>query len=250
MPEGAPPTAPTEVPAAWRVTDDELAALDALGKEGVWRVGDDELKLTNLDKPLFDPKPGAKGADAAPITKRELIRYFARIAPTMLRHLQDRPLNLQRFPNGAGAPGFWQKDIPETAPKWLTRWHETGVDGRSDRGANDHLIADRAAALCWLGNQASFEIHAWTGRLPDAWQPTFALIDIDPGEKTTWDETLVLARLYRTALGHLGVRGYPKTTGKRGIQVWIPIVPKYDVQRDQRLGGARLAGGRVRPSRT
>ena len=57
--------------------------------------------------------------------------------------------------------------------------------------------------------------------------PTFALIDIDPGTKTTWDETLTLARLYRTALGHLGVRGYPKTTGKRGIQVWIPIEPAY-----------------------
>jgi bifunctional non-homologous end joining protein LigD len=208
-----------EVPDAWRVSDAELAALDALGKEGSWRVGGDELKLTNLEKTLFEADP--------PITKRELIRYFARIAPTMLRHLADRPLNLQRFPNGAGAPGFWQKDIPATAPAWLTRWHETGVDGREDRQANDHLLADRAATLAWLGNQASFEIHAWTGRLPEPWQPTFAYIDIDPGEATTWDETLVLARLYRTALGHLGVRGYPKTTGKRGIQIWIPVVPRY-----------------------
>jgi len=89
------------------------------------------------------------------------------------------------------------------------------------------LIADRVAALCWLGNQAAFEIHAWTARLEDPSRPTFALIDIDPGTKTTWDETLVLARLYRTALAHLGVRGYPKLTGKRGIQIWIPIVPSY-----------------------
>jgi bifunctional non-homologous end joining protein LigD len=181
----------------------------------------------HLDKPLFDPRQPDGGG---PITKRELIRYFARIAPTMLWHLKDRPLNLQRFPNGANAPGFWQKDIPDTAPKWLTRWRETGVDGRTDRDANDHLIADRAATLAWLGNQASFEIHAWTGRLPNPWQPTFAYIDIDPGDKTTWEETLVLARLYRTALGHLGVRGYPKTTGKRGIQIWIPIVPRYSFE--------------------
>ncbi len=202
-------------------TADELAELDALGKEGVWHVGGRELKLTNLDKPLFEADP--------PVTKRELVRYFATIAPTMLPHLVDRPLNLQRFPNGAGAPGFWQKDIPETAPKWLTRWHETGVDGRTDRDANDHLLATDAASLAWLGNQASFEVHAWTGKLPEPWQPTFAYIDIDPGEKTTWDETLTLARLYRTALEHLGVRGYPKTTGKRGIQIWIPIVHgKYD----------------------
>ena len=144
----------------------------------------------------------------------------------MLPHLRDRPLNLHRFPNGAGAPGFWQKDIPSTAPDWLTRWHETGFQEREDRDANDHLLADRPATLAWLGNQASFEIHAWTGKLPEPWQPTFAYIDIDPGEKTTWDETLILARLYRTALQHLGVRGYPKTTGQRGIQVWIPIVPQ------------------------
>jgi bifunctional non-homologous end joining protein LigD len=133
-------------------------------------------------------------------------------------------LNFQRFPNGPGAPGFWQKDIPSTAPSWLRRWREVGVE---DRQANEHLIADRVGALCWLGNQTSFEIHAWTSRIEDPMTPTFALIDIDPGEKTTWDETLTLARLYRTALEHLGVRGYPKTTGKRGIQVWIPIVSRY-----------------------
>jgi bifunctional non-homologous end joining protein LigD len=215
----AKPKAPTRTfPGA---TPEELTALDALGKEGQWQVGGHELKLTNLDKPIFEADP--------PVTKRELIRYFATIAPTMLPHLIDRPLNLQRFPNGAAAPGFWQKDIPDTAPKWLKRWHETGVDGRTDRDANDHLLAVDAASLAWLGNQASFEVHAWTGKLPEPWQPTFAYIDIDPGEKTTWDETLTLARLFRTALEHLGVRGYPKTTGKRGIQIWIPIVHgKYD----------------------
>jgi bifunctional non-homologous end joining protein LigD len=211
--------APTAATVSTAASAEELDALARLDKEGTWQIGGHELKLTNLDKPIFDGEP--------PITKRELIGYFARIAPAMLPHLRARPLNLQRFPNGAGAPGFWQKDIPATAPAWLRRWHETGVDGREDRSANDHLIADRVAALAWLGNQASFEIHAWTGRLPEPWQPTFALIDIDPGDLTTWDETLAIARLYRTALGHLGVRGYPKTTGKRGIQVWVPIVPQY-----------------------
>jgi bifunctional non-homologous end joining protein LigD len=209
----------TKTKHATAATPEELEALAAMTKDGVWHIGGHELKVTNLDKTIFDGDP--------PITKRELIGYFARIAPTMLPHLAERPLNLQRFPNGAGAPGFWQKDIPSTAPTWLRRWHETGVDGREDRDANDHLIADRVATLAWLGNQTSFEIHAWTGRLPDPWQPAFALIDIDPGDQTTWEQTVEIARLYRTALGHLDVRGYPKTTGKRGIQIWIPIVPKY-----------------------
>jgi bifunctional non-homologous end joining protein LigD len=211
---------------------EELERLATMPAEGVWRVGGakgDELKLTNLDKVLFPPHPTEP--DAKPVTKRELIAYFARIAPTMLAHLAERPLNLQRFPNGASGPSFWQKDIPATAPAWLRRWREVGVEARD---ANDHLIADRVAALCWLGNQAAFEIHAWTSRLDAPDRPTFALIDIDPGTKTTWEETLVLARLYRTALGHLGVRGYPKTTGKRGIQVWIPIEPRYSFSETSR----------------
>ena len=220
---------------AWAATAGELAALDAMTKDGTWSVGGFELKLTNLDKVLFKPKAGdpepdgskAKGEMPASVTKRELVRYFARIAPAMLTHLEERPLNLQRFPNGADGPSFWQKDIPESAPSWLRRWREVGVEARD---ANEHLIADRVASLSWLGNQAAFEVHAWTSRLEDPMVPTFALIDIDPGTETTWDETVTLARLYRTALGHLGVRGYPKTTGKRGIQVWIPVESGYTFQ--------------------
>ena len=205
---------------AWVVSDTELETLRTMKAEGLWTVAGQELKLTNLDKTLFPPRDGI---DEPALTKRDLIGYFARIAPAMLPHLVYRPLNLQRFPNGAGAPGFWQKDIPSSAPKWLTIWHETGFREREDRAANDHLVADRAATLCWLGNQASFEIHAWTSTIHDPWTPTFALIDIDPGTNTTWEETLVIARLYRTALEHLGVRAYPKLTGSRGIQAWIPV---------------------------
>jgi len=203
-------------------TADELDVLAKLPNEGLWSVAGRELKLTNLDKTLFAP---LDGTDDPPITKRDLISYFARIAPAMLPHLDGRPLNLQRFPNGAGSQGFWQKDIPSSAPEWLRRWREVGVDARE---ANTHLVADSVAELCWLGNQASFEIHAWTGRLERPDQPTFALVDIDPGEQTTWDETLEIARLYRAAFEHLGLRAYPKLTGKRGIQAWLPIEPKYE----------------------
>ena len=160
----------------------------------------------------------------------------------MLPHLEDRPLNLQRFPNGAGAPGFWQKDIPETAPKWLTRWHETGVDGRTDRDANDHLHRrPRRRPCAGSATRPASRSTPGPGSCRDPWQPTFAYIDIDPGEKTTWDETLSLARLYRTALGHLGVRGYPKTTGKRGIQIWIPIVPKLHLRARRATGSSGVS---------
>jgi len=206
-----------------------LAALAAMGSAGTWRIDGQEIALTNLDKMLFPPARRADGTPTgeAPITKRELIAYFARIGPTMLPHLAGRALNLNRFPNGVGGPSFWQKDLPATAPAWLTRWREPWPDERDDRRPNTHLVADRIATLCWLGNQAAFEVHAWTSRIEAPDRPTFALVDIDPGDRTTWEETLTLARLYRTALDHLGVRGFPKVTGKRGIQVWIPIAPRY-----------------------
>ncbi|MBI2763811.1 MAG: hypothetical protein HYX54_08705 [Chloroflexi bacterium] len=206
----------------WAATREELAALDALAPEGVWHIGGVDLRLTNLGKTMFPPR---LGDTAGPITKLELVRYFALIAPVMLPHLAERPLNLHRFPDGADEPGFWQKDLRPTDPRWLRRWREVGVEARA---ANEHVVADRVATLCWLANQAAFEVHAWTARLDAPWRPTFALIDIDPGTATTWDETLVLARLFRTAIEHLGVRGYPKVTGQRGIQIWIPIVPRYD----------------------
>ena len=98
-------------------------------RRALWSVGGRELKLTNLDKVLFPPLDGT--ADP-PVTKRELITYFAQIAPAMLPHLADRPLNLHRFPNGVGGPGFWQKDTPDTAPAWIRRWN--GARGRRARG--------------------------------------------------------------------------------------------------------------------
>ncbi len=236
--EPAPPTSPltsqptseptTAVSLAAEATAAELATLERLPAKATWRVGGFDLSLTNLDKVLFPARPARSGSGAegatpaeAPVTKRDLIRYLTLIASTALPHLAERPLNLQRFPDGAGGPAFWQKQIPATAPAWLRRWHETGVE---DRAANDHLVADRVGTLAWLGNQAAFEIHPWTSRLEDPEHATYALIDIDPGEATTWDETLALARLFRTALAHLGLRAAPKTTGKRGIQVWIPIL--------------------------
>jgi bifunctional non-homologous end joining protein LigD len=83
------------------------------------------------------------------------------------------------------------------------------------------------ATLAWLAQEAAIEIHPWTSRTDDPQKPTYALIDIDPGERTSWEDVLTLARLYRTALEHLGVIGLPKVSGQRGIQVWVPIARAY-----------------------
>jgi bifunctional non-homologous end joining protein LigD len=196
---------------------DELSKLDALGPAGSLDVFGRHLRLTNLDKVLFPARPGED-----PVTKRELIRYAIQIGPVILPYLAGRPLNMHRFPGGADTAGFWQKALPEHAPGWIGRWDNP----EADRGkVHTYLVVNEPADLVWAANFGALEWHAWTALAADPARPTYALIDIDPGTSTTWDEVLVLARLHRAALDHLGVAGRPKLTGRRGIQIWVPIAP-------------------------
>ena len=195
--------------------EDEIQALDQLGQQGIWEVFGRQLRLTNLDKELFPARAGEP-----PVTKRELIRYSAQIAPVALPYLTGRALNMNRFPGGAGKPGFWNKQLPDHAPGWLPRWE---VPDAKPGHTTTYLVIDEPAALIWAANYGALEWHAWTSRTAESDSPTYALIDIDPGTATTWEEVLVLARLHRTALEHLGVRAQPKVTGRRGIQIWIPV---------------------------
>jgi bifunctional non-homologous end joining protein LigD len=196
---------------------EDLAPLEDFGASGTWHIFDRELRVTNLDKVLFPALPGVE-----PVTKRDFLRYAARIAPVLLPYLSGRALNMNRFPNGADSKGFWHKELPGHAPEWLPRWENPAADRGETR---TYLVVDEPAALVWAANFGALEWHAWTSRTAAPRRPTYALIDIDPGETTTWDDVLVLARLHRTALDHLGVRGQPKVTGRRGIQIWIPIAP-------------------------
>ena len=195
----------------------EMAALEKIGRDGAWSVAGHELQLTNLDKVLFRAA-GPAGA----LTKRDLVRYYVAIGPILVPYLAGRGLTLQRFPDGIGKPGFWQKDLPRHAPPWMARWSYAGHDGDKT-----YVVVDRVATLAWLAQEAAIELHPWTSRTNAPQRPSHALIDVDPGTETTFEEVLVLARLYRTALEHLEVKGFPKVTGKRGVQIWIPIRAIY-----------------------
>jgi bifunctional non-homologous end joining protein LigD len=194
---------------------EELDALDALGATGTWQIFGRELKVTNLDKVLFPARPGEQ-----PVTKRDLIRYSAQIAPVLLPYLSRRALNLHRYPNGAGSKGFWHKEVPKHAPDWLPRWDNPEADPGETR---TYLVVDEPAALVWAANFGALEWHAWTSRVDQPRSPTYALIDLDPGPRTSWEDLLTLARLHRTAFEHMGVVARPKVTGRRGIQIWVPI---------------------------
>jgi bifunctional non-homologous end joining protein LigD len=196
-------------------TTDELVALDALGKEGLWDVGGVEVRLTNLDKPLFPGKGKAKA-----LTKRDLIRHHAQVASAMLPYLAGRPCNPHRYPDGVTKPGFWHKAVPSHAPEWLTRFH---YDDARKGETEWYAVVDSLPALVWMANYGAIELHPWTSRVEDVHEPTWAFVDIDPGERTSFAHVRELARLHKVALDHVGLRAGPKVTGQRGIQIWIPI---------------------------
>jgi bifunctional non-homologous end joining protein LigD len=223
---GEPPTPPATptpgpgAPSAAVAPDGEdrqaqLDQLDRLGGEGTWAVFGRELRVTNLDKVLW---PGRSGEP--PVTKRDLLRWSAQVAPVAMPYLAGRPLNMHRFPNGGAGTGFWQKELPGHAPAWVPRWENPAAAAGESR---TYLVVDEPAALVWAANFGAVEWHAWTSMADSPDLPTYALIDLDPGTATSWADLLVLARLHRSALEHLGVRGWPKVTGRRGIQIWIPI---------------------------
>ena len=200
-------------------TRNELAALEEIEKAGKWHVGGHDVSVTNLEKILFPATETSRE-----LTKRDLIRYYATIAPTLLPYLKDRPLNTHRFPGGINASSFWQKKVPDNAPEWMQQWRYPGArKGKVEM----LLVADSVASLVWLANYGAIEIHPWTSQTNDANQPTYALIDIDPGTATTFDDVRRLTHLYKDRLDSLGMRAYPKTTGKRGLQIWIPVRPGY-----------------------
>jgi bifunctional non-homologous end joining protein LigD len=196
----------------------DIAALDGLGAKGEWEFDGVALQLTNLDKVLVP----ARTKREKPLTKRDLIRYYAMVAPVMVPYLENRPLNMHRFPNGVDKPGFWHKEAPSHIPEWMTVWDNHDAD---EGEAGTYIVADRPAALPWLANYGAVELHAWTSEIPKVREPTYALIDVDPGADTTWDEVVTLTKLYQAALQHLDVRGFPKFTGQRGVQIWVPIAP-------------------------
>ncbi|HET9829960.1 MAG TPA: DNA polymerase ligase N-terminal domain-containing protein [Nocardioidaceae bacterium] len=202
-----------------------LGSLGELGAQGTWEIFGRSLKVTNLDKELF---PGRN--EEASVTKRELLGYAAAIAPTAVRYLSGRALNMRRHPNGSRTKGFWHMERPRFAPPWVGSWDNPDAEPGETR---TYAVVDEPAALVWAAQFGALEWHAWTSRTDQPHRPTYALVDLDPGTITSWADLLVLARLHRDAFSHLEVAAFPKVTGSRGIQVWVPIArgPSFEETR-------------------
>ncbi len=167
------------------------------------------LKLSNLDKVLY-PEPG--------FAKGQVIDYYTRIAPMVLPHLRGRALTLKRYPNGVDGKYFYEKQKPSHAPDWVrSETIETG-----DRDI-DFVLCDDLPTLVWLANLADLELHPSLALAKDPDRPTVLAFDLDPGEPAALPECREVALLLRDLLADLGLECVAKTSGSKGMQVYVPL---------------------------
>jgi bifunctional non-homologous end joining protein LigD len=176
---------------------------------------DRPVRLSNLDK-VFFPKSG--------ITKGDLIQYYASVAPVLLTHLRGRPLSMNRYPDGIEGASFYEKRAPGHQPNWM---RTEPVPSDSQGGEIDFLLADSREAMMWFANMGCIEVHPFHSTVPNLDDPSYAIFDFDPAEGSSWDQVTAGARLLKVALGQLGLVGYPKLSGSKGLHVYVPLDPGH-----------------------
>jgi bifunctional non-homologous end joining protein LigD len=178
------------------------------------------LTLSNLDKVLYP---------AAHFTKSEVIDYYARIAPVMVPHLAGRPITFKRYPDGVDGKSFFEKNAPSHTPEWVPTMTLSAGE-RDDASTVNYPRIEEAAALVWAGNLAAIEIHPGLARVDHIRQPDHVVFDLDPGEGTDIVECCQVGLWLRDALGDLGLEAFAKTSGSKGLQVYVPLHTPCDFE--------------------
>ncbi|HEX5309367.1 MAG TPA: DNA ligase D [Solirubrobacteraceae bacterium] len=169
------------------------------------------LKLTNLNKILY-PKTG--------FTKRDLIEYYAAIAPALLPHLSGRPLTLKRYPDGVAGESFFEKHCPSHRPHWVKT---VAVWSESNKREIEYCLCEDLSTLVWLANLAAIELHPSLSRAKRLDRPSAIAFDLDPGAPASVVECCRVALRLRALFCELGLDAYPKTSGSKGLQVYVPL---------------------------
>ncbi len=174
------------------------------------KVGARELSLSNLHKILY-PQTGT--------TKAEVIEYYARIAPVMVPHLTNRCITLKRFPDGVDKEGFFEKRCPKHRPEWVG----TAVGPGDRNGDIGYCRMDEAASLVWAANMAALELHVPMSSADDLATPLAVVFDFDPGLPAAMRECCEAAVWVRDVLSAVGLQGFCKTSGSKGLQMYVPL---------------------------
>jgi bifunctional non-homologous end joining protein LigD len=169
------------------------------------------LSLSNLDKVMYP---------AVGFTKGQVIDYYTRIAAALLPHLRGRALTLKRYPNGVEGGHFYEKQCPGHRPGWV---RTAAIPIRTDGRVIDFCLADDLPTLVWLANLADLELHTSLARATDVTSPAILAFDLDPGEPATIVECARVALALREVFDQLGLAAFPKTSGSKGMQVYVPL---------------------------
>jgi len=175
------------------------------------RDGERAVSLTNLRKPFW-PELG--------LTKGDLLQHYVDVAPVLLPHVRDRAMVMKRYPNGAAGPFFFMKRAPSPRPSWI----ETCAIEHASGSVIDFPMVQDLFSLLWVVNLGCIDLNQWYARCDDTDRPDYLHFDLDPVKGATVDRVLETALVLREALDGLGMPSYPKTTGSRGIHVYVPIV--------------------------
>jgi len=182
------------------------------------RVEGKDVQLTNLDKPFWP---------ALGITKGDLIQYYADVAPLLLPHIESRAMVMKRYPHGAAGDFFFMKRAPAPRPDWIRTCR---IDHGSSSGVIDFPVIDDVPSLLWVINLGCIDLNQWYATCDDVDRPDYVHFDLDPGS-ASWDQVLEAARIVHEALTTLKMPAVAKTTGSKGIHVYVPIV-RGPVQKD------------------
>jgi bifunctional non-homologous end joining protein LigD len=174
-----------------------------------------EVRVTHPDKLYFSKQ--------VKLTKLDLVKYYLSVAPGALGGIRDRPIVLKRFVNGAEAEAFYQKRAPAERPAWLRTVTLSFPSGRTA----EELVVDDAAGLAWIVNLGCIELHPHPVRSADLEHPDELRVDLDPGPGVGWEDVRRVALEVRALLEELGLRGWPKTSGSRGMHINVRIEPKW-----------------------
>jgi bifunctional non-homologous end joining protein LigD len=168
-----------------------------------------QLSLSNLDKLMYP---------AVGFTKGQVIDYYTRVAPVLLPHLHDRPLTLKRYPNGVEGGHFYEKQCPSHRPDWV-RSEPVELSSKTIQ----FCVCDDLPTIVWLANLADLELHPSLSKVPEVERPTLMAFDLDPGPGTGLAECCEVALILREALARLELECFAKTSGSKGIQVYVPL---------------------------
>src|ERR1700736_1421050 len=174
-------------------------------------VEERKIQVSNLDKVLY-PKVG--------FTKGQVIDYYIRVAPVLLPHLKDRPLTMKRYPNGVNAEFFYEKNCPTHRPTWVKT---AKVWSEGNHRMMDYCVVQNLPTLVWAANLADLELHTSLARKQNVKRPTMMVFDLDPGAPADIVQCCQVGLWLRDLLAKMKLKSFPKTSGSKGLQVYVPL---------------------------